>query len=97
MSFIPADVQRRVRSLEGLEELEDHHPMPPDEPKDRVARLIINIDLAQINLEEAQGLAADLENAGEEIVLAWKEGRLPKGCDVFGIVPDSCDIFVEEI
>lgn len=91
------ELSQPVRSLEELDEVEDHHPDPPDEPKDRVIRLTFNIDIAQATLEETQDLAADFENAGDEIILAWKEGRLPKDCAVFGLVPDSCETFIEKI
>lgn len=80
----------------GESEAQDHHPEPPDDPKDRVIRLTFNFDIAQVTLEEAQDLAAELENAGCEIKAAWEDGRLPKGCDVFSLVPDSCEVFIEK-
>jgi len=92
-----SELSQPIRSLEALGEVEDHHPDPPDEPKDRTIKLVFNIGLNQVTLEEAQDLAADLQNAGDEIMLAWKEGRLPEGCDVFGIFPASCEVFIEEI
>jgi len=92
----PFDSSNSIRSLEALGEVEDHHPDPPDEPKDRTIRLVFNFGIDQATLEETQGLAADLENAGEEIVRAWKEGRAPEGCEVFGLTPVSCETFIEE-
>ena len=92
-----ADNVPSVRSLEELGETEDHHPDPPDEkPKDRVIRLTFNFDVTQATFLEAQSLAADLQNAGDDIATAWIEGRLPEGCEVFGISPASCETFIED-
>lgn len=84
----------KVRSLEELGEVEDHHPDPLDEPKFRTIRLVFNIGLDEVILEHAENLAADFQNAGDAILKAYKEGLLPEDCTVLGVAPDSVETFV---